>query len=136
MAARRTTLAAADCDIVAVVAKRLRCLVSVDADGVDKGAARESLDVYALPATALAPHSGELVTVRDLDDPRLTDRERPRQAGMELPQRGVRRTGVPHTVIGLIDVLDTRPREYTTHRDCLQSLGRVASAIVEKAMRA
>ena len=76
------------------------------------------------------------MTVRDLDDPRLTDRERPRQAGMELPQRGVRRSGVPHTVIGLVDIFDTRPREYTAHRDCLQSLGRVATAIVKKAMRA
>ena len=54
MAARRTTLAAADCDIVAVVDKRLHWLVSVDTDGVDKDAARESLDVAAFPATALA----------------------------------------------------------------------------------
>jgi len=76
VAACRTTLAAADCDIVAVVDKRLHCLILVDADGVDKDTARESLDVAAFPAMALALRSGELVTVRDLDDPRLTDRER------------------------------------------------------------
>ena len=53
MAACRTTLDAADCDIFAVVHERLHCLVSVDADGVDKDAAGESLDVDAFPATAL-----------------------------------------------------------------------------------
>ena len=116
--------------------RRPHCLVGVDADGVDKDAARESLDVDAFLATTLALRSGELVTVRALDDPQLTERER--RYTQEWGYRS--EVCIPlvsrHAVIGLIDVLDTRPREYTAHRDYLQSLGRVATATVEKEIRA
>jgi GAF domain-containing protein len=129
----RTALDAADCDIYSVENEQLRCLVSVDADGTDTDVTGTPMDVDRFPATALALRSGEIVTIPDLDDPRLTDEER-----RDMGEWGYRsELCIPlvsgSQVTGLIDVFDTRPRDYVSHRDYLEGVGRVAAAVIERA---
>ena len=130
----RNTIDAADCDIFTLQGDRLRCLVSADRTGLDTTVVGHVLDIDRFPATALAVHTGQPMTIASLDDPRLTDQERDDmaeygyQSELCIPLVGGDR------VIGLIDVLDTRPRDYSEYIDFLRSMGQTAAGAIENAM--
>jgi diguanylate cyclase (GGDEF)-like protein/excisionase family DNA binding protein len=130
----RDTIDAADCDIFTLQGDRLRCLVSADRNGLDMTVVGHVLDIGRFPATALAVHTGQPMTVASLEDPRLTDQERDDmaehgfQSELCIPLLGGDR------VIGLIDVFDTRPRDYGEYIDFLRSMGQTAAGAVENAM--
>ncbi len=130
----RDTIGAADCDIFTLQGDKLRCLVSADRDGIDAGVVGHVLDIDKFPATAMAVHSGQAVAVASLDDPRLTDDERADmgkygyQSELCIPLLGGER------VIGLIDVFDTRPRDYAEYSDYLRSVGQTAAGAIENAL--
>ncbi len=130
----RDTIDAADCDIFTLQGDRLRCLVSADRNGLDTTVVGHVLDIERFPATALAMHTGQPMAIAGLDDPRLTDQERDDmaehgfQSELCIPLVGGDR------VIGLIDVFDTRPRDYGEYVDFLRSMGQTASGAIENAM--
>ena len=130
----RDTIDAADCDIFTLQGDRLRCLVSADRNGLDMTVVGHVLDIDRFPATALAVHTGQPMTIASLDDPKLTDQERDDmaeygyQSELCIPLVGGDR------VIGLIDVFDTRPRDYGEYIDFLRSMGQTAAGAVENAM--
>jgi diguanylate cyclase (GGDEF)-like protein/excisionase family DNA binding protein len=130
----RDTIDAADCDIFTLQGDRLRCLVSADRNGLDTTVVGHVLDIDRFPATALAVHTGQPMTIASLDDPRLTDQERDDmaeygfQSELCIPLVGGDR------VIGLIDVFDTRPRDYGEYLDFLRSMGQTAAGAIENAM--
>jgi excisionase family DNA binding protein len=130
----RQKLEAADCDVFAHDEGHLRCLVSVDERGRDESAPGTPFDVDRFPATAQAVRTGEVVVVPDLDDPRLTHHER-----LLLGEWGYRsEVCVPllskGRVSGVIDVFDTRPRDYAEHRAYLAALAPLAASIVDAAL--
>ena len=92
------------------------------------------LDIDRFPATALAVRTGQPMAIASLDDPHLTDEEREDMAeyGYEselcIPLLGGDR------VIGLIDVFDTRPRDYGEYLDFLRSVGQTAAGAIENAV--
>ena len=130
----RETVGAADCDIFTLKDGKLRCLVSADKDGLDASVVGRILDIDRFPATALAVRTGQPMAIASLDDPHLTDEEREDMAeyGFEselcIPLLGGDR------VIGLIDVFDTRPRDYAEYLDFLRSVGQTAAGAIENAV--
>lgn len=130
----RDTIGAADCDIFTLKGDRLRCMVSADRDGLDSSVVGHVLDIDRFPATALAVRSGQPMAVASLDDPRLTDEERADmaeygfQSELCIPLVGGDR------VIGLIDVFDTRPRDFSEYLDFLRSVGQTAAGAIENAL--
>ncbi len=130
----RDTIGAADCDIFTLQDDRLRCLVSADRDGLDASVVGHALDIDRFPATALAMRTGQPMAIASLDDPHLTDQEREDMSeyGYEselcIPLIGGDR------VIGLIDVFDTRPRDYGDYLDFLRSVGQTAAGAIENAL--
>ena len=92
------------------------------------------LDIDRFPATAMAVRTGQPMAIASLDDPRLTDEEREDmaeygyQSELCIPLVGGDR------VIGLIDVFDTRPRDYAEYLDFLRSVGQTAAGAIENAL--
>lgn len=130
----RDTIDAADCDIFTLRGEQLLCVVSADTNGLDASVVGHVLDIDRFPATALAVQTGQVMIIGDLQDPRLTDEEREGmaeygfQSELCIPLIGGDR------VIGLIDVFDTRPRDYAEYLDFLRSVGQTAAGAIENAM--
>ena len=130
----RDTIGAADCDIFTLQDDRLRCLVSADQDGLDTSVVGHVLDIDLFPATAMAVRSGQAMAVASRDDPRLTDDEREDMAEYGYESELCIPLVSGDRVIGLIDVFDTRPRDYGEYLDFLRSVGQTAAGAIETAL--
>jgi diguanylate cyclase (GGDEF)-like protein/excisionase family DNA binding protein len=130
----RDTMEVADCDIFTLRGDDLRVLVSADQNGFDKSVVGKVLKLSKFPATAEAIARREILITASLDDPRLTDEEREDyseygyQSNLSIP------LAVGDRVIGLIDVFDTRPRDFTEYLDFLKTVGQTAAGAIENAM--
>ena len=130
----RKTIDAADCDIFTLQGDTLRCLVSADRDGLDTSVVGHVLDVDRFPATAMAVRTGQPMTISGLDDPRLNDAERNAMAEYGYQSELCIPIVGGEQVIGLIDVFDTRPRDYAEYLDFLRSVGQTAAGAIENAL--
>jgi len=130
----RDTVQAADCDIFTLQGDQLRCLVSADQNGLDESVVGHVLDVDRFPATAMAVRSGEVMAVASLDDPRLTDEEREDMGEYGYQSELCIPLVIGERVIGLVDVFDTRPRDYAEHLDFLRGVGQTAAGVIENAL--
>ena len=130
----RDTIDAADCDIFTLKDDTLRCLVSADRDGLDTSVVGHVLDIDRFPATAMAVRTGQPMTIPRLDDPRLTDAEREDMAEYGFQSELCIPIVSGDRVIGLIDVFDTRPRDYAEYLDFLRSVGQTAAGAIENAL--
>ena len=131
----RAILAAEDCDIWQVDGGVLRCLASVDSRGWDADEVGSERELAAYEATVAALAANEPMVVGDLDahGPERGARWRPTGAGASAAWSRCRWSwsGRP---IGLIDVFDTRVRDYTVHLDLIRNVGRLLAGSFEKAM--
>ncbi len=130
----RVTIGAADCDIYALQGESLRCVVSADVDGLDEMAAGRVLDMERFPATAMAVQSGKAMSVHRLDDPRLSAEERDNLVQYGFESEFCIPLITDDGVIGLIDVFDTRPRDYGEYADFLQAVGQMVAGTVQNAL--
>jgi diguanylate cyclase (GGDEF)-like protein/excisionase family DNA binding protein len=130
----RDTVEAADCDIFTLQGDQLRCLVSADQDGLDENVVGNLLDIDRFPATAMAVRSGEVMAVASLDDPRLTDEERTDMGEYGYQSELCIPLVIGERVIGLVDVFDTRPRDFAEYLDFLRSVGQTAAGAIENAL--
>ncbi len=130
----RDTIQAADCDIFTLQGGRLRCLVSADQRGFDEEVVGDVLDIDRFPATAMAVRSGGPMIVSSLEDPRLTDYERENYAADGYQSELCIPLVTGEKVIGLIDVFDVRPRDYSMFIDYLRSVGQMAAGAIENAL--
>jgi len=101
----------------------------VNERGREDAVSAPPLDVCRPPATTQAAQSGQIVVVSDLDDPRLSSREK-----AEMAASGLRSVAyVPFSwqghVRGLICVFDRRPRDYAEQREYLLAAGRLAAGV-------
>ena len=130
----RSILAAEDCDIWQVDGGVLRCLASVDSRGWDSDEVGSERELAAYEATVAALAADEPLVVGDLESTDLSETE------MEAYRRWgfLSMVSLPLVVdgrpIGLIDIFDTRVRDYTVHLDLIRSVGRLLSGSFEKAM--
>ena len=130
----RAVLAAEDCDIWQVDGGVLRCLASVDSRGWDADEVGSERELAAYEATVAALAADEPLVVGDLESTDLSETE------MEAYRRWGFHSMVslPLVVdgrpIGLIDIFDTKVRDYTVHLDLIRNVGRLLAGSFEKAM--
>jgi GAF domain-containing protein len=86
------------------------------------------------PATAMAVQSGESMAVAGLDDPRLTADERASMAEYGFQSEVCIPLIDGERVIGLIDVFDIRPRDYSEYLALLTSIGQMVAGVIENAL--
>ncbi|MCX6363401.1 MAG: GAF domain-containing protein [Actinobacteria bacterium] len=127
----RAAIGAADCDIYALQGENLRCVVSADLDGLDEAVVGKVLDLDRFPATAMAVRSGESMAVPRRDDPRLSAEERESMIRYGFESELCIPLIADERVIGLIDVFDTRPRDYGEYIDFLSSVGQMAAGAIQ-----
>jgi diguanylate cyclase (GGDEF)-like protein/excisionase family DNA binding protein len=130
----RTVLAAEDCDIWQVDGDVIRCLASVDSRGWDEDEVGSERPLLVYEATVAALAANEPMVVGDLEAAGLDDTE----------MQAYRRWGYHSMVslplvvegrpIALIDVFDTRVRDFTVHLDLIRNVGRLLAGSFEKAM--
>ncbi|HEY5387929.1 MAG TPA: GAF domain-containing protein [Thermoleophilia bacterium] len=130
----RGAVEAADCDVYTLQGESLRCVVSADLDGFDEAVVGEVLDVDKFPATAMALRSGEAMAVPRLDDPRLSAEERENMARHGFESEFCMPLVADGRVIGLIDVFDTRPRDFGEYIDFLRSVGQMTAGAIQNAL--
>ena len=130
----RGVLAAEDCDIWQVDDGVLRCLASVDSHGWDADEVGSERELATYEATVAALTRNEPIVVGDLEATDLSETEM--QAYRRWGFRSM--VSLPLVVegrpIGLIDVFDTRVRDYTLHLDLIRNVGRLLAGSFEKAM--
>ena len=129
----RATTEAAGCDIFALQGEQLRCMVSVNGQGVDPAGIDTMPAMSRLPATIMTLPSAETLAIAGPDDPRLSTDERD-----EMRARGcLSRLCIPllagERAVGLIDLFDTRPRDYAEYLDFTESVGRMIAGAIENA---
>jgi diguanylate cyclase (GGDEF)-like protein/excisionase family DNA binding protein len=129
----RTAIGVADCDIFTLQDDELRCLVSVDARGVDEAVAGRVLRMHDFPATAAAVATRELMIVSDSTDPRLTADERAAYAEFGFRSEFCIPLVAGDQVIGLIDIFDTQPRDYGEYVDFIKSVGQMIAGAIANA---
>src|SRR5665647_1872447 len=130
----RAAIEAADCDIYTLQGESLRCVVSADLDGFDEAVVGAVLDMDKFPATAMTSPLRTAMAVAGLDDPRLTAQERASMAEYGFESEFCIPLVADESVIGLIDVFDTRPRDYAEYVDFLSCVGQMAAAAVQNAL--
>ncbi|HEX5641849.1 MAG TPA: GAF domain-containing protein [Thermoleophilia bacterium] len=130
----RGVLAAEDCDIWQVDDGVLRCLASVDSHGWDADEVGSERELATYEATVAALTRNEPIVVGDLEATDLSETEM--QAYRRWGFRSM--VSLPLVVegrpIGLIDVFDTKVRDYTVHLDLIRNVGRLLAGSFEKAM--
>src|SRR5450830_349803 len=130
----RAILEAEDCDIWGIEGERLKCLASVDSRGWDAEEVGSERDLAVYEATIAALTANEPIVIGDLEAASLTEEE------MAAYRRWGYRSMVslPLVVegrpIGLIDVFDTKVRDYTGMLDLIRNVGRLLAGAFEKAM--
>ena len=117
------TLDAANCDIYQAFDDGLRCVVSYDRSGFDDQAVGRSLDVSTYPTLVATLTTGQLLVVSGPDDPQLTEREREVYRAYGFNSEVCVPLIVNDELFGLIDIYDTRARQYSEYLSFLRSLG-------------
>ncbi len=125
------TIDATCCDIFTLDATGLHCRVSLDAAGFDESVRTAGLDLSKYPTTATALRSGEPFVVASPTDERLTDEERDNYRDFGFRSE----LGIPlvagDRVVGLLDLFDTRPRDYAEYLDFARSVGQIVAGALE-----
>jgi diguanylate cyclase (GGDEF)-like protein/excisionase family DNA binding protein len=123
----REVTRAADCDVWWREEGYLRCLASVDADGIDDSVKGKTLEIARFPSTQRLLDERETLVVSTLDDPRMTEFERE-----DLGEYGFNSMiSLPLVTqgetVGMIDIFDTRERDYTEVREFVTTAARTVA---------
>jgi diguanylate cyclase (GGDEF)-like protein len=130
----RDILEAEDCDIWGIEGGRLHCLASIDSRGWDADEVGSERDLLVYEATIAALAANEPLVIGDLEAASLPEEE------MAAYRRWSYRSMVslPLVVegrpIGLIDIFDTKVRDFTSMLDLIRNVGRLLAGALEKAM--
>ena len=112
----------------------LRCVASFDSRGWDADEVGSERELSAYEATLAALVADEPMVIGDLEAADLSQTER--QAYRRWGYRSM--VSLPLVVdgrpIGLIDVFDTKARDFTVHLDLIRNVGRLLAGSFEKAM--
>ena len=129
----RATAGVADCDVYALTGDKLHCIVSVDERGLDEEATGRTFGVSRFTVSELAVHTREAMVVASLDDPRVRDEEREDYAAGGGHRGGPIPLCSGDDVLGVLDVFDTRPRDYGEHLDFFRSAGQIIAGAMRHA---
>ncbi|HQG03988.1 MAG TPA: GAF domain-containing protein [Thermoleophilia bacterium] len=132
----RAVLRAEDCDIWRVEEGRLLCLASVDSNGWDENEVGLTRELTDYPGTLVALERDEPIVIGDLDlgDDALTESE------LAAYERWGYRSMVSLPLVldgrpvGLIDIFDTRPRDWGDLLDFIRNVGALVAGAFDKAV--
>ena len=127
------TVGAADCDVYTLEGDTLRCLASVDDRGSDREAIGGAISITDYPVIELALQTREPLVVASLDDPRVTEHERGDYADWGFKSLVSIPLSSGDEVVGVIDVFDTRERDYGEYLDFLRSVGQIVAGAMRNA---
>lgn len=120
----------ADCDIWWLSEGYQRCLASYDADGVDVAVSSRTMDLPNHPSTGEALERREILVLSSPDDPRLTAHERETWARYDFRSELMLPLVAGDETVGVIDIYDTRERDFNDVWSFLVSAGRtIADAL-------
>jgi diguanylate cyclase (GGDEF)-like protein/excisionase family DNA binding protein len=129
----RQTVGVADCDVYALDGDTLHCVASVDERGPDAEAMGRSLAMSRFPVLELAVRTREPMVVASLDDPRVTDEERSDYAEWGYQSLASIPLCSGDEVLGVLDVFDTRRRDYGDYLDFLRTVGQIVAGAMRNA---
>ena len=130
----RAILEAEDCDIWGIEGGRLKCLASIDGRGWDAEEVGSERDLAAYEETVAALAANEPIVIGDLESASLTEEEMAAYRRWGYRSMVSMPLVVERRPIGLIDVFDTRVRDYTSLIDLIRNVGRLLAGAFEKAM--
>ena len=130
----RTILAAEDCDIWGIEGSRLKCLASIDGRGWDEQEVGSERDLSAYEAAVAALAANEPLVIGDLEAAGLTKEEMAAYGRWSYRSMVSLPLVVEGRPIGLIDVFDTKVRDYSSMLDLIRNVGRLLAGAFEKAM--
>jgi len=119
----RTATGCEDCDIWWLEEGYLRCLVSVDSDGVDETVHGKTLELALFPSTAQLIEKREALIIPMLDDSRVTDYEREDWGHYGFRSMFTVPLVKHDEVVGMLDLFDTRERDYNDVHEFVVSAG-------------
>ena len=122
------------CEIYSLEGERLHLVAGCDAHGFAEEWDGWFAPLADFPATAAAVAARETLTISDLDDPRLGKHEAERLREFALRSEICVPLVVEDRAIGIIDVFDTRPRDFAEFRDFLQGVAPVVARTLEHAL--
>lgn len=114
------------CEIYRLQDDALRCAVSFhQREGFDDSGIGRPLRLLEYPATAMAIDRRETLIIADLDDDRLSEKDQAMYARSGFRSELVVPLVVEDRVIGLLDLFDERPRDYSDVVDFLVTAGQM-----------
>ena len=129
-----TVVDVVDCDIWRLDGKAMRLVVSLDKNGRDESEIGLTLDLEKYPAVAAAIENGEPLVIKDFDDPRLTDKEKEDYKPYGFQSIFSVPLSVEGRSVGLVELYDTKPRDWAEQRDFLVSVSQLIAGSFEKVM--
>ncbi len=132
----RAILEAEDCDIWGIEGGRLKCLASIDSRGWDADEVGSERDLSAYEAAVAALAADEPIVIGDLEAASLTKEEMAAYGRWSYRSMVSLPLVVEGRPIGLIDVFDTKVRDYSGMLDLIRNVGRLLAGAFEKAMLA
>ena len=128
------SLSAAACDIFTIDGEQLRVRVSLDENGVDETLTGKLIHLDLYPTTRRALTTGTALVVESSADPRLTPEELQNYAKFGYQSElGIPLVGSDGS-IGLIDLFDTSPRDYSEYLDYTRSVGQIVAGALQNAL--
>jgi diguanylate cyclase (GGDEF)-like protein/excisionase family DNA binding protein len=113
----RDVTGAADCDVWWREEGYLRCLASVDADGLDQSVLGKALEIARFPSTQRLLAERETLVFSTLDDLRMTESEREDLCEYDYHSVISLALVTQDETVGMIDIFDTRERDYAEVRE-------------------
>ena len=130
-----TTLRVVNCDIYRLMDDgTLICVMSVDQFGRDREAECGSFDHTWFGPNSRAVLTRQIVVVPRPGDPVLTDDDRKVYKRFGYASEVCVPLLAGDLVVGLIEIYDRRPRDYTKYLDFLKSVGRIVGGAFESSM--
>ncbi len=125
---------AANCDIFRVTGDGLRCVASFDRSGYDERSVGELLDLRSYPTVVAAMNSHQTLIITSPDDPQLSESERRAYREYGYASEVCVPLVVNDELCGLIDIYDTRERDYAEYLSFLKSAGQTLASAFENAL--
>lgn len=125
---------AANCDIFRVEGAALRCVASFDRSGYDADSVGTILDPQRYPTVVRAMSERQMLIISNPDDPQLSEAERRTYRDYGFSSEVCVPLIVGEELCGLIDLYDTRERDYAEYLSFLKSAGQTLAGALQNAL--
>jgi len=129
----RAILAAENCDIWAVEGDTMRCLASFDSRGWDAAEVGKVCRISDYPSAVATLSADAPVVIGDLESAGFDEAELAVYRGWGYRSMLSLPLILEGRAVGLIDVFDTKARDFTGQLDFIRNVGRLFAAALEKA---